>query len=140
MGCLPKSVSFKVMELDFLTYLLLVTYTWPFMQEEKGPMQLHSLPILCLITYRRLAQGIWHHRFLLLCHPSVLPSLHAFLFNLQNIKYTQTLLYCIVHKIFFPTSLYLPKSDSEQGSYVCYTLVMKAVLKFQNVQRSMFSS
>jgi hypothetical protein len=57
--------------------------------------------MLCLITYRRLAQGIWHHRFLLLCHPSVLPSLHKFFFNIQNRKYTQSLIHCTMHKIFF---------------------------------------
>jgi hypothetical protein len=33
--------------------------------------------MLCLITYRRLAQGILlFHRYFLLYHPSVLPSLH----------------------------------------------------------------
>jgi hypothetical protein len=105
MGCLPKSASFKVIELDFL--------------------------MLCLITYRRLAQGILlFHRHLLLYHPLVLPSLHEFLFNVQNIKYTQPLLNCIVHKIYFPTGLYLPKSDSGQESYVCFTSAMKSVLKF----------
>jgi hypothetical protein len=47
-----------------------------------------------LITYRRLAQSILlFHRYLLLYHPSVLPSLHEFfLFNAQNIKYTKALL------------------------------------------------
>jgi hypothetical protein len=75
--------------------------------------------MLCLITYRRLAQGILlFHRYLLLYHPSVLTSLHEFLFNVQNRKFTQSLLHCTVHKICFPTSLYLPKSDSRQESYV----------------------
>jgi hypothetical protein len=47
--------------------------------------------MLCLITYRRLAQGILLlHRYLLLYHPSVLSSLHEFLFNVQNSKYTLT--------------------------------------------------
>jgi hypothetical protein len=70
--------------------------------------------MLCLITYRRLAQGILLlHRYLLLYNPSVLPSLHEFFFNVHNIKYTQALIHCIVHKISFPTSLYLLKSDSE---------------------------
>jgi hypothetical protein len=70
------------------------------------------LPMFCLITYRRLAQGILLlHRYLLLYHPSVLPSNSMnFLFNVQNRKYTQALR-CTVHKISFPTSLYLPKSD-----------------------------
>jgi hypothetical protein len=62
-----------------------------------------------------------------------------FFFNVQNRKYTQALLHCTVHKIFFPTSLYLPKSDSGQESYVRFTSVIKSVLKFQNAQRSMFS-
>jgi hypothetical protein len=96
--------------------------------------------MLCLITYRRLAQCILLlHRYLLLYHPSVLPSLHEFLFNVQNIKYTQSLFHCTVRKISFPTSLYFPKSDSGQESYVCFTSVMKSVLKFQNAQCSMFS-
>jgi hypothetical protein len=59
-----------------------------------------------------------------------------FFFNAQNRKYTKALLHCTVHKIFFPTSLYLPKSDSEQESYVHFTSAMKSVLKFQNAQRS----
>jgi hypothetical protein len=47
------------------------------------------------ITYRRLAQGILlFHRYLLLYNPSVLPSLHEFLFNVHNIKYTD--IYSIV--------------------------------------------
>jgi hypothetical protein len=82
--------------------------------------------MLCLITYRRLSQGI------LLYHSFVLPSLHAFLFNVQNIKYTQALFHCIVHKSSFPTSLYFPKSESRQESYVRLTSAMKSVLKFQN--------
>jgi hypothetical protein len=98
------------------------------------------LPMLCLITYRRLSQGILlFHRYLLLYHPSVLPSLHEFLFNFQNRKYTQALLHCTLHKISFPRSLYLPKLDSGQESYVHFTSAMKSVLKFQNAQRSMFS-
>jgi hypothetical protein len=49
--------------------------------------------MLCLITYRRLAQGILlFHRYLLLYHFSVLPSLHDFFFNVRNRKYTQALL------------------------------------------------
>jgi hypothetical protein len=57
--------------------------------------------MLCLITYRRLAQGILLlHRYLLLYHRSVLPSLHDFFFNVQNRKYTQPLLHCTVHKKF----------------------------------------
>jgi hypothetical protein len=78
--------------------------------------------MLCLITYRRLAQGIvLLHRYLLLYNPSVLPSLHEFLFNAQNKKYTEALLHCTMHKISFPMSLYLPKSDSGQESYVSIT-------------------
>jgi hypothetical protein len=96
--------------------------------------------MLCLITYTRLAQGILLlHHYLLLYHPLVLPSLHEFFFNIQNIKYTQILLHCTVHKISFPTSLYFPKSYSGQESYVRFTSVMKFVLKFQNAQVSMFS-
>jgi hypothetical protein len=86
--------------------------------------------MLCLITFRRLAQGILLlHRYLLY-HPSVLPSLHEFLFNVQNIKYTQALIHCTVHKISFPKSLYFPKLDSGQESYVRFTSAMKSVLKY----------
>jgi hypothetical protein len=60
-------------------------------------------------------------------------------FNVQKRKYTQALLHCIVHKISFPKSLYLLKSDSGQESYIRFTSAMKSVLKFQNAQRSMFS-
>jgi hypothetical protein len=44
--------------------------------------------MLCLITYRRLAQSILlFHRYLLLYHPSVLPSLHEiFFFNAPEQK------------------------------------------------------
>jgi hypothetical protein len=63
--------------------------------------------MLCLITYRRLAQGILlFHRYLLLYHPSVLPSLHEFFFNVQNRKYTQALLHCTLHKFFSSKSLF----------------------------------
>jgi hypothetical protein len=89
------------------------------MQEEKVQSSFNLFPMLCLITYRRLAQGILLlHRYLLLYHPSVLPSLHEFLFNVQNRKYIQTLPHCTVHKSSFPTSLYLPKSDSGQVTSV----------------------
>jgi hypothetical protein len=58
--------------------------------------------MLWLITYRRLTQGIFlFHRYLLLYHPSVLPSLHEFFLNVQNRKYTQALPHCIVHKFPF---------------------------------------
>jgi hypothetical protein len=40
--------------------------------------------MLCLITYRRLAEDIiLFHRYLLIYHPSVLPSLHDF-FSLMS--------------------------------------------------------
>jgi hypothetical protein len=96
------------------------------------------LIILPFLTW--FAQGILLlYHYLLLYHPSTLPSPNEFLFNVQNIKYTQDLLHCTVYKITFPTSLYLPKSDSGQESYICFTTAMKSVLKFQNAHRSMFS-
>jgi hypothetical protein len=96
--------------------------------------------MLYLIINRRLAHDILlFHRYLLLYHPSVLPSLHDFFFNVQNRKYTQSLLHYAVHKFPFQQILYLPKSDSEQESYVYFTSVIKFVLKFQNVHRSMLS-
>jgi hypothetical protein len=71
--------------------------------------------MLFLITYRRLTQGILLlHRYLLLYHPSVLPSLHEFLFNVQNRKYTQDLLHFTVHKVSFPMSLYLPNRTPDK--------------------------
>jgi hypothetical protein len=139
MCCLLKSASFKVIKLDFLTYLFSSHSHGPSCKNKRSQWIFSSLPILLLITYRRLAQGIWHHHFLLLCHPSVLPSLHDFFFNEQIRKYNQDLLHCTVHNIFFPTSPYLPKSDSEQESYICFTSAIKSVLKFQNAQRSVFS-
>ena len=39
-GCLPQSASFKVIELDFLTYLLIDAKPWSFMQESEVSMQL----------------------------------------------------------------------------------------------------
>jgi hypothetical protein len=75
---------------------------------------------------RRLTHDILLlHCYLILYHPSVLPSLSEFFFYVQNRKYTQLLLHYTVHKISFPTSLYLPKSDFEQESYARFTSVMK---------------
>ena len=39
-GCLPQSTSFKVIELDFLTYLLIDAKPWSFMRESEVSMQL----------------------------------------------------------------------------------------------------
>jgi hypothetical protein len=58
--------------------------------------------MLCLITYRRLAQGILLlHRYLLLYHPSVLPSLHEF-FSLMSITESIPKLYSIAQCTKFP--------------------------------------
>jgi hypothetical protein len=103
--------------------------------------------MLCLITYRRLAQGILLlHHYLLLYHPSMLPSLHEFLFNVQNRKYTQALLHCTVHKISFPMSLYFPKSDSGQeilpfyfGDEICPEISERATLGFRRGGGATFS-
>ena len=40
MGCLPQSASFKVIELDFLTYLLIDVKSWSFVRESEVSMQL----------------------------------------------------------------------------------------------------
>jgi hypothetical protein len=40
MGCLPQSASFKVIELDFLTYLLIVVKPWSYVREFELSMQL----------------------------------------------------------------------------------------------------
>ena len=40
MGCLPQSASFKVIKLDFLTYLFIVVKPWFFVQESEVAMQL----------------------------------------------------------------------------------------------------
>jgi hypothetical protein len=60
------------------------------------------LPMLCLITYRRLAQGILlFHCYLLLYHPSVLPSLHEF-FSLMSRTESIRKLYSIAQCTKFP--------------------------------------
>jgi hypothetical protein len=41
LGCLPQSASFKVIELDFLTYLFIVVKTWFLVRESKVAMQLY---------------------------------------------------------------------------------------------------
>ena len=40
MGCLLQSASFKVIKLDFLTYLLIDVMPWSFVRESKASMQL----------------------------------------------------------------------------------------------------
>src|SRR6185312_3401944 len=40
MGCLPQSASFKVIELDFLTYFLIDVKPWSFVRESEVSMQL----------------------------------------------------------------------------------------------------
>jgi hypothetical protein len=58
--------------------------------------------MLCLITYRRLAQGILLlHRYLLLYHPSVLPWLHEF-FSLMSRTESIPNLYFIAQCTKFP--------------------------------------
>jgi hypothetical protein len=39
-GCIPQSASFGVIELDFLTYQLMVVKPWSFMQDLKMSMQI----------------------------------------------------------------------------------------------------
>jgi hypothetical protein len=57
--------------------------------------------MLCLITYRRLAQGV--HLLLAISFFITLRCCLHFInfFNVQNRKYTKALLHCTVHKIFF---------------------------------------
>jgi hypothetical protein len=110
-------------------------------EEKRYQCNFNLLPMLSFITYSRLAQGILlFHRYLLLYHPPVLPSLHGF-FSLMSRTESIPKLYSIAQctKFSFPTSLYLSKSDSGQESYVCFTSAMKSVLKFQNAQRLIFS-
>jgi hypothetical protein len=53
----------------------------PSCKKKRYQCSFNLLPMLCLITYRRLAQSIlFFHRYLLLYHPSVLPSLHEFFY------------------------------------------------------------
>ena len=51
-GCLPQSASFRVIELDFLTYLLIDAKPWSFMQEVKVfHAALIPLPMLDMINH-----------------------------------------------------------------------------------------
>src|SRR6185437_17012333 len=50
-----------------------------------------------------------------------------FSFTFQNRTCTKTLLHCEVHEFFFPTSLYSPKIDSEQESYVNFIPALQSV-------------
>jgi hypothetical protein len=58
-GCLPQSASFQIIELDFLTYLLVVAEPWSFMQDLKVFMQPIHSPCLTwsLMLDERLAQS-----------------------------------------------------------------------------------
>ena len=47
MGCLSQSASFKVIELDFLTYLLIDVKPWSFVQEFELSMQLVLMSPFC---------------------------------------------------------------------------------------------
>jgi hypothetical protein len=103
----------------------------PSCKKKRYQCSFNLLPMLCSITYRRLSQGILlFHRYLLY-HPSVLPSLHEFFSLMYRTEYTQALLHCIVHRISFTRSLYFPKSDSGQESYVRFTSAMTSVLNFR---------
>ena len=47
LGCLPQSASFKVIELDFLTYFYVVVKSWSFVQESEVAMQLDVAFVIC---------------------------------------------------------------------------------------------
>src|SRR6185312_8521326 len=52
MGCLPQSTSFKVIEFDFLTYLLIDVKPWSFVREFELSMQL--VLMMPLVIHRGL--------------------------------------------------------------------------------------
>ena len=69
----------------------------------------------------------------------LLPHLHEFFFNFQNIICTETLFHCKVHEFSFPTSPHSPKIDSEQESYVHFVPALQSVptnFRTRNVQCS----
>ena len=75
-----------------------------------------------------------HLQFLVV---SLLPHLHEFFFNFQNRTCTEILLHCEVHEFSFPTSLYSPKIDSEQESYVHFIPALQSALtnfRTRNIQ------
>ena len=71
--------------------------------------------------------------------PIVASSSRIFSFNLQNRPCTETLLHCEVHEFSFPSSPHLPKTDSEQESYVHFIPALQSVptnFRTRNVQCS----
>src|SRR6185436_20123093 len=64
-----------------------------------------------------LPNRLSHHRHLLLCCPSSLPFFSRIFLSVQIGSCTNQLVQCKVHEILFPTSLHLPKTHSNRGSY-----------------------
>jgi hypothetical protein len=116
-GCLLKSASFKVIELDFLTYLSIVTKAWSFMEEVKVSMHIQ---FTSNVAHDHFFQCTTFpcYPFASLLSPCLLPydaaSTPRIFVNVQNRKCTQTSLNCTTHKIFFPTCLHFPKKDSNK--------------------------
>jgi len=68
-----------------------------------------------------LPNRLSHHRHLLLCCPSSLPFFSRIFLSIQIGRCANQLIQCNVHEIFFPTSLHLPKTHSNWGSYAPFS-------------------
>ena len=81
-----------------------------------------------------LSNRLSHHRHLLLCYPSSLPFFSWIFLSVQIGSCTNQLIQCKVHEIFFPTSLHLPKTHSNWGSYAPFSPSLQSALCwFQHV-------
>ena len=81
-----------------------------------------------------LPNRLSHHRHLLLCCPSSLPFFSWIFLSVQIGSCTNQLIQCKVHEIFFPTSLHLPKTHSNWGSYAPFSPSLQSALCwFQHV-------
>ena len=81
-----------------------------------------------------LSNHFSHHRHLLLCCPSSLPFFSRIFLSVQIGSCANKLIQCKVHEIFFPTSLHLPKTHSNWGSYAPFSpLLQSASCWFQHV-------
>ena len=85
------------------------------------------------LLMENLSNRLSHHCHLLLCCPSSLPFFSWIFLSVQIGSCTNQLIQCKVHEIFFPTSLHLPKTHSNWGSYAPFSpLLQSASCWFQH--------
>ena len=80
-----------------------------------------------------LPNRLSHHGHLLLGCPSSLPFFSQIFLSVQIGNCANQLIQCKVHEIFFPTSLHLPKTHSNWGSYALFS-------RHYNLPRADFST